>query len=310
MASFKKWCIISHLWLHWPCQSPSCLLLQQVLWWSQTGSPCLDQSVPRVYSLHRFQSLQVWPLTVNLQPMVQDDILAPLCWWHQPHCFHYNSSLSCHWLSPTRVCNDKHWSTPLLPSHHCSQEKYATEIQEHAKMTNCNPRSTAIKSTSKLTAKGGTPVADPSPYTSLERTLRYLTLTHPDIITHAMQQAWLHMHCSQEHTVVRERHFSPSSSTLSQLYQHPHSVLWCWLGGLPRYMAIHIWLLMFLLVTTSFLGLTNDNIPCLAPIRSLVVEVCCFCQLLAELRRPLQKTTVVYSDNKSADYLSTDPAQH
>jgi hypothetical protein len=41
-----------------------------------------------------------------------------------------------------------------------------------------------------------------------------------------------------------------------------------------------------------------------------VAKACWFRQLLAELHRPLAKSTLVYRDNVNAVYLSTNPVQH
>jgi hypothetical protein len=41
-----------------------------------------------------------------------------------------------------------------------------------------------------------------------------------------------------------------------------------------------------------------------------VVEASCLRQLLAELHNPLTKSTLVYCDNISVVYLSTNPVQH
>lgn len=45
-------------------------------------------------------------------------------------------------------------------------------------------------------------------------------------------------------------------------------------------------------------------------VANAVAEACWLRQLLAELRQPLKKATVVYCDNISAIYLSTNPVQH
>jgi hypothetical protein len=45
-------------------------------------------------------------------------------------------------------------------------------------------------------------------------------------------------------------------------------------------------------------------------VANAVAEACWLRQLLAELHRPLSKSTVVYCDNISAVYLSTNPVQH
>jgi hypothetical protein len=41
-----------------------------------------------------------------------------------------------------------------------------------------------------------------------------------------------------------------------------------------------------------------------------VAETCWLCQLLQELHAPLTKSIIVYCDNVSAVYLSTNPIQH
>jgi hypothetical protein len=74
-----------------------------------------------------------------------------------------------------------------------SQQQYALEILERAKMLNCNPISTPIDTTSKLSATHGSPFSDPSLYRSLAGALQYLTLTRPDI-SYAVQQVCLFMH--------------------------------------------------------------------------------------------------------------------
>ena len=48
-----------------------------------------------------------------------------------------------------------------------SQEQYALELLERAKMLNCNPISTPIDTKSKLSASGGSPMADSTLYRSL-----------------------------------------------------------------------------------------------------------------------------------------------
>jgi hypothetical protein len=74
-----------------------------------------------------------------------------------------------------------------------SQQQYALEILERAKMLNCNPISTPIDTTSKLSASHGSSFSDPSLYRSLAGALQYLTLTRPDL-SYAVQQICLFMH--------------------------------------------------------------------------------------------------------------------
>jgi hypothetical protein len=74
-----------------------------------------------------------------------------------------------------------------------SQQQYTLEILDRAHMLNCHPISTPIDTSSKLSARDGTPFSDPSLYRSLAGALQYLTLTRPDI-AYAVQQICLFMH--------------------------------------------------------------------------------------------------------------------
>jgi hypothetical protein len=78
-----------------------------------------------------------------------------------------------------------------------SQQQYALEILERAKMLNYNPISTPIDTTSKLSASHGSSFSDPSLYRSLADALQYLTLTRPDL-SYAVQQVCLFMHDPQD----------------------------------------------------------------------------------------------------------------
>ncbi|XP_023748787.1 uncharacterized mitochondrial protein AtMg00810-like [Lactuca sativa] len=81
-----------------------------------------------------------------------------------------------------------------------SQQKYANEILEWAKMLNCKPGRTPADTSAKFDGKVP-PVTDPTLYRSLAGALQYLTFTRPDI-TYAVQQVYLYMHDP------REPHFS------------------------------------------------------------------------------------------------------
>jgi hypothetical protein len=74
-----------------------------------------------------------------------------------------------------------------------SQQQYAFEILERAKLLNCNPIPTPTDTKSKLSAHDGKPVVYPSLYRSLAGALQYLMLTRPDL-SYAIQQVCLFMH--------------------------------------------------------------------------------------------------------------------
>jgi hypothetical protein len=71
-----------------------------------------------------------------------------------------------------------------------SQERYAEDILERARVSNCKPAPTPINATNKLPADGP-PTDDSTAYRSLAGVLQFLTLTRPDIVVH---QVCLHMH--------------------------------------------------------------------------------------------------------------------
>jgi hypothetical protein len=74
-----------------------------------------------------------------------------------------------------------------------SQQQYALEILERAKMLNCHSIPTPIDTKSKIYAHDGARFGDPTLYRSLAGALQYLTLTQPDL-SYAVQQACLFMH--------------------------------------------------------------------------------------------------------------------
>jgi hypothetical protein len=73
-----------------------------------------------------------------------------------------------------------------------SQEQYATELLDHANMTNCSPYLTPATANSKPSIIDGKPMANPTKYRSITGAL-HLTITRPDI-NFAVQQACLFMH--------------------------------------------------------------------------------------------------------------------
>lgn len=83
--------------------------------------------------------------------------------------------------------------TRSLTSMFLSQERYAQDIIDRAKMGNFNPVQTPVDTTGKLRASLGDFLDDPTTYRSLAGALQYLTFTHPDI-SYGMQQVCMYMH--------------------------------------------------------------------------------------------------------------------
>jgi hypothetical protein len=205
-----------------------------------------------------------------------------------------------------------------------SQQQYALEILERANMLHCNPLSTPIDARSKLSAHDGTPFHDPSHYRSLAGALQYLTITRPDI-AYAVQQICLFMHApttSHFQLVKRVLRYLKGTSHFGLRLYHSssHDLIaysdadW---AGCPDTRKSTSGFCVFLgdnLVSwSSKLQATVSRSSAEAEYRAVancVAESCWLRQLLQELHCPPRKATVVYCDNISAMYLSSNPVQH
>lgn len=67
------------------------------------------------------------------------------------------------------------------------------EILTQAKMSDCNPSSTPVDKSSKLSSTSNLPVEDPTLFRSLDGALQYLTFTLPNICN-AVQKFCFFMH--------------------------------------------------------------------------------------------------------------------
>ncbi|GJU76683.1 ribonuclease H-like domain-containing protein [Tanacetum coccineum] len=204
-----------------------------------------------------------------------------------------------------------------------SQRKYAMEILERAHMVGCNSSRTPVDIESKL-GDGGTPVVNPTLYWSLAGSLQYLTFTRPDI-TYAVQQVCLYMHDPWE----------PRFSTLKRILRYVHGTLdyglqlfssttdsliaysdadW---AGCPTTRRSTSGYCVFL--GNNLLSWSSKRQPTLSRssaeaeyhgVANVVAETCWIRNLLRELHTPLSSATIVYCDNVSVVYLSSNPVQH
>jgi hypothetical protein len=205
-----------------------------------------------------------------------------------------------------------------------SQRQYMIDILERAGMAACKPCSTPVDLNPKLSAAVGDPVADPTDFRSLAGALQYLTFTRPDI-TYAVQQVFLHMHDPREpHLIALKRILRYISGTLHMgLHVRPcaqdNLVVYSdadW-AGCPDTRRSTSGYAVFLgdnLVSwSSKRQLTVSRSSAEAEYRAVanaVAEATWIRQLLTELHAPLRKTTLVYCDNVSAVYMSSNPVQH
>jgi hypothetical protein len=205
-----------------------------------------------------------------------------------------------------------------------SQAKYAAEILDKANMSSCNPCQTPLEVHSKLSAQDRPPVADPTLYRSLAGALRYLTLTRPDI-AHAVQQVCLYMHDPREsHFALIKRILWYIEGTIEYgivlSCSHSHELVvysdadWAGCPDTRRSTSGYcVFLSDNLISWSSKRQHTVSRSSAEAEYRGVanaVAEACWLRQLLGELRRPLARATLVYCDNISVVYLSTNLVHH
>ncbi|GKD56091.1 ribonuclease H-like domain-containing protein [Tanacetum coccineum] len=159
---------------------------------------------------------------------------------------------------------------------------------------------------------------------SLAGALQYLTFTRPDI-SYAVQQVCLFMHDPREpHLSALKRILRYVRDTLSyglQLYSSTTSSLVAYSdadwAGCPTTRRSTSGYCVFLgnnlLSWSSKRHFTRSRSSAEAEYRGVanaVAETCWLCNLLRELHTPLATATLVYCDNVSAVYLSSNPVQH
>ncbi|GJX41218.1 ribonuclease H-like domain-containing protein [Tanacetum coccineum] len=204
-----------------------------------------------------------------------------------------------------------------------SQSKFAEEILERAHMEHCNPCKTPVDTESKL-GSDGDPVSDPTLYRSLAGALQYLTFTRPDI-SYAVQQVCLYMHDPREpHFTALKRILRYVRGTLDhglQLHVSSTAQLTAYTdadwAGCPVTRRSTSGYCVFLgdnlLSWSAKRQVTLSRSSAEAEYRgvaNVVAETAWVRNLLLELHAPLTTATLVYCDNVSAVYLSTNPVQH
>jgi hypothetical protein len=167
-------------------------------------------------------------------------------------------------------------------------------------------------------------VADPTAYRSLVGALQYLTFTRPDL-TYVVQQICLHMHDPREsHLAALKRLLRYVRGTVDfglVLHRSPSAELVVYTdadwAGCPDTRRSTSGYVVFLI--GNLISWSSKRQPVVSrssaeaeyqAVANGVAEASWLRQLLAELHNPLAKSTLVYCDNVSAVYLSTNPVQH
>jgi hypothetical protein len=205
-----------------------------------------------------------------------------------------------------------------------SQKQYMMDILERAGMAECKPCSTPVDTNPKVAAADSSLVADAIDFRSLAGALQYLTFTRPDI-AYAIQQVFLHMHDPREpHLAALERILRYIRGTLHLgllLRSSPCTDLVVYTdadwAGCPDTRKSTLGYAVFLsdnLVSwSSKRQSTVSRSSAEAEYRVVangVAEASWLRQLLLELHEPLRHATLVYCDNISAVYMSSNPVQH
>lgn len=206
------------------------------------------------------------------------------------------------------------------------QHQYALDLLERAGMQSCRPCSTPIDTNGKLSATSGTPLQpdDASSYRSIVGALQYLTMTRPDL-QYAVQQACLHMHApttDHEALVKRILRYIRGTPTLG-LHLHRSAALdlvaysdadWAGCPDTRRSTSgFCVFLGDCLISWSSKRQTTVSRSSTEAEYRGVanaVAECTWVRQLLSELDCPSHKATIIFCDNVSACYMSTNPVHH
>ncbi|GJR39256.1 ribonuclease H-like domain-containing protein [Tanacetum coccineum] len=179
-----------------------------------------------------------------------------------------------------------------------SQSKSGEEILERAHMQHCNPCKTPVDIESKL-GSDGDPVSDLTLYRSLAGTLQYLTFIRPNIF-YVVQQICLYMHDT------RDLHFT----ALKRILRYVRRTID---HGLQLHVSFTTQLTAYTDADWAGCPVTLSRSSTEAEYRgvvNVVAETAWLRNLLLELHAPLFTATLVYCDNVSAVYLSTNPVQH
>jgi hypothetical protein len=204
------------------------------------------------------------------------------------------------------------------------QRQYTLDILERAQMSDCKPCSTPVDTQAKLSEATGDSVADPTGYRSLAGALQYLNFTRPDI-SYVVQQVCLHMHDPREpHLAALKcllRYLRGTIDYRLLLHQSTSDELVVytdadWAGCLDTRHSTSGYAVF---LGGNLVSWSSKRQPVLSPssaeaeyrvVANGVAEAAWLWQLLTELHSPLSRSTLVYCDNVSAVYLSTNQVQH
>ncbi|GJT58366.1 ribonuclease H-like domain-containing protein [Tanacetum coccineum] len=273
-----------------PSAIPYAFLVSQHMWHQRLGHPGYLPDG----TLSRYKARLVANSSTQLEAVDVDETFSPVV---KPGTIRTVLSLAVSRYWPIHQLDVKN---VFLHGLFLSQKKYAVKILDKAHMVNCNLSRTPIDTESKL-GSDGDPVSDPTLYRILAGSLQYLTFTRPDI-SYAVQQVCFYMHDP------REPHFSALKRTLRYVRD--------WAGCPTTRRSTSVYCVF---LGNNLLSWSSKRQPTLSRssaeaeyrgVANVVAETCWLRNLLRELHTPLSFATLVYCDNVSAVYLSSNPVQH
>jgi hypothetical protein len=204
------------------------------------------------------------------------------------------------------------------------QWTYTLDILKRAVMGDCKSCTTPVDLQAKLAGDSGPPVEDVSQFRSIAGALQYLTFTRPDI-TYVVQQICLHMHDPREpyltamKRILRYLQGTPDYGLLLRRSSSSDLVVytdadWADCPDTRRSTSGSAVFLGDNLVSWSakrqtVVSRSNAEVE-YRVVANGVAETTWLRQLLHELQTPPSRCTLVYCDNISIVYLSTNPVQH
>nr|GEU71540.1 copia protein [Tanacetum cinerariifolium] len=172
-----------------------------------------------------------------------------------------------------------------------SQSKFAKKILERAHMQHCNPCKTHVDTESKIKPKGDT-IANPTLYRSISEALQYLNFMRPDLF-YVVQQ----LHASSMTQLVAYTDADCAGCSVTRRSTSGYCVFLR--DNLLSWSAKRHVTLSRSSAKVEYRGVAN-----------VVAETAWIRNLLREFHTPLFTATLVYCDNVSVVYLSTNPVQH
>ncbi|GKA15077.1 eukaryotic translation initiation factor 5B [Tanacetum coccineum] len=186
-----------------------------------------------------------------------------------------------------------------------SQKKYILELLQSASLSNCNPMSSSIVTSSSLSLDDSTTFSNPKKYRQVVGSLQYVTLSQPDI-AFAVNKVCQYMHATTEN------HWFAVKRILCYLHgivEHDAN----WAGDSDDRRGFAMYLGSNLISWTARKQRTVSHSFTKAEYKALadtVAELTWLQALLNELGIRSSSTPILWCDNLGATYLSANPIFH